>query len=42
MNQVTIQVHLHPNNVKIPKVDPCSLCLMLRRRVQKVEKVVFR
>ena len=40
MNQVTIQVHLHSNDVKIPKVDPSSLLLMLRRRVQKVEKAV--
>ena len=38
MNQVTIQVHLHPNDVTIPKVDPSSLFLMLRWRVQKVEK----
>ena len=42
MNRVTIQVHLHPNDVKMPKVDHSSLLLMPRKRVQTVEKTVLR
>ena len=42
MNQVTIQVHLYPNDVKIPKVAPSSLLLIPIKRVQKVEKPVLR
>ena len=38
---VTFHVHLDPNDVKRMKVDPSSTFVMLRMRVQKVEKVVL-